>query len=1636
MTTAFARVLEQIRSSATSNKDLGDKFERVAQIYFESDKTQQQHLGKVWSFADWAAEQGIDRKDVGVDLVAELRNEEGEFAAIQAKCYQSNHRISKNDVNSFFAFADAKRFSRRILVDTSEVETSQEVIKLLEDSHIPGSRVQIQDFQKSSIDWNRWLESQEIRETARKTPMPHQLEAVEAVKNGFVENDRGQVIMACGTGKTYTGLLLAERLVGVGGRVLILVPSLALMAQSVREWTNDANLPLRSYAVCSDAQVGKYGKRQSGNLDRILENSCDLALPATTNAGHLSKQASQSSPDTLTLIFGTYHSLGVIEQAQKNHDLPDFDLILCDEAHRTTGQIKEDKEASNFVIVHDQNRIRGNKRLYMTATPRIYTESAARQAKGAIQLASMDDDSRFGPVFFVRNFVWAIQNDLLTDYQVVVLTISEQLVSNSVHLKLSDDKSELTLELATRIVGCYKALMKHSLDKVDFSHDPQPCKSALVFSNTIKRSKQVQQNFGDVVDEFRSKCPNDVREGDPDCQIEHVDGSTPSKLREGFLDWLAEEPAVKSGNSEIKLLSNVRCLSEGVDVPSLDAVVFLDARTSQIDVVQAIGRVMRKAEGKKMGYVILPIAIPANKTPEEALNDNKRYRVVWQILNALRSHDERIEGLIASLEFGELGSDSLKILYGHLGESALIDSLRSQEVGPGPTNGEGNGDDNENGSGSSNGEPDLFEEINAELARAISARLVKKCGVTHTWVDWAADIERVAQTHISRISSTIHDETNPQNQGIFATFLAELQDDLNPSVTASAAVEMLAQHLITKPVFDAVFQSDQFTSSNSISQAMDSVVEGLKLDHLETERESLESFYSSISNRVAEVKTSYGKQQLIRNLYEKFFQNAFKKLTEQLGIVYTPIEVVDYILKSVNYVCREHFQCSLGDQDVKVLDPFVGTGTFLTRLLDDELDLVPKENLLYKYQFDIHANEIVPLAYYIAGINIESVVHQRLEREEYVAFEGLCLADTFHSTEEKFGLLDSVFPLNHIRTQIQLDSPIQVIVSNPPYSKGQRSGDDNAANVPYPRLDARIRGTYVANSLSSNKNSLYDSYVRAIRWASDRLRGRGVIGFVTNAGWLDSVAGSGVRGCVAKEFSKVFVFQLRGNQRTSGELSRREGGKIFGAGSRAPIAITILVKDPKHHGDCEIFYHDIGDYLTREQKLERIQEFGSIEATGWTQIQPDKHFDWLNQRQDDFESFGILSEEKGAKRTDPKLFEFASIGIKSNRDTWAFNFSEKYLVSNIKKTFETFNQEVDRHRQNQPPKETLKRWVRSDATKIHWSRDFFQDLTRERKKAFDARNIRVSVYRPFVKSFTYLHRSLLNEPYQQPRLFPNRETKNRLICIQDLGNNTPFSCLMVDSVPDLHLFGSTFSVPLEFSEFSENPGILRGRGTETRSAFSPQTITRYENAYPHSSINEETVFCFIYGLFHAAEYRNRYRENLNKQRARVPWLEDNEDFNEYSRIGKLMGDLHVDYEFARFPESVEVNGTAVDETELNSIAEDRLKVKKMAYSKNGKQIDRTKIHFNEFLTVTNIPLDAYEYVVNGKSAIDWIVDRYQITTHKKSNITNDPNDYAREIAKDPAYILKLLLRIITVSLETNKLVAELPPLRIREDQSL
>ena len=1616
---AFDILLHQLRTTALHTRDQGDRLERLTKEFLTKDSIQSRLYKKVYLWKDWDGRENFG--DIGIDLVAE--NVDGGVTAIQCKFYDEHSTIAKEHIDSFISASGRKPFTHRIIVSTTD-KWSKNAEKMLEEQRFPVQRMGLQTFRDSNIDWSTYSlddpGEQQVGYKPHKEPRPHQDRAITNTLIGLQKDDRGQLIMACGTGKTFTAIRLAEKFAEQNGghaRVLFMVPSLALMSQSISEFSNEIEGPFHAYAVCSDSKVGRERKRGGANADLADLRVEDLQLPATTDGAELAAAMNANPLDEgLEVVFSTYHSIDAVSEAQAA-GIGDFDLIICDEAHRTTGVTLADESESNFVKIHDDKWVAGRKRVYMTATPKIFNEDTKFQAsEKAAVLCSMDDVDTFGPVFYRIGFGEAVEKGLLTDYKVLVLGVSESQVAASFQNLLADESNELAIDDVAKLVGCWNGLAKRRSGELEasFGNDIAPMKRAVAFNRSIKDSQKIEREFEDLVRINLRSPENDDLTDDLGVQVRHIDGGFNAQSRAELLNWLKQEP-----NEEgpiCRILTNARCLTEGVDVPNLDAVLFLNPRNSMVDVIQAVGRVMRRAEGKKYGYIILPIAIPEGVSTAEALSDNKRYKVVWQVLQALRAHDERMDATIHQIELNASSPESIIVQTVDLAPKKEKDSIGANDT-EAPED------------SITPAEQTTLTFPAQEWKDGVYAKIVDKVGTREYWDDWSKDIATIAGRHITMIRHLL-DEASPESElrTIFTQFVEGLQQTLNPAIDEDQAIEMLAQHLITKPVFDAMFAGHRFTELNPISLAMQNVVDHLNANAaFEKERESLSAFYESVQRRVKDLDNAAAKQHVIKDLYDKFFQNAFPRIAERLGIVFTPVPVVDYILRSADVALRESFGKSLSDEGVSIIEPFVGTGTFITRLL--QLGLIRPEDLERKYTRELFANELVLLSYYIAAINIETVYGEVAKEHglgsEYVPFNGMVLTDTFQLSESSHHLNLPAFRANSERAERELEQDIRVIVMNPPYSSGQNSANDNNQNEKYPKLDERIENTYVARSTATLKNSIYDSYIRAIRWASDRVKDSGVIAFVSNGSFIDGNAADGLRKSLVDEFSKLYVYNLRGNQRTSGEQSRREGGKIFGSGSRTPVTICVLVKDPSHTGEAVLHYRDIGDYLSREEKLDIIAREGSIAHTEWEVIVPNEAADWINQRDEKYDTYQPIGDKatKGKPNT-PGVFQLYSNGLKSNRDAWVYNFSAEKVLENIMSMVSFYQQQLTHEKPNMDP------------TKISWSPALLAAHKSHKDIKVVATSIRESMYRPFCKEQLYSEPSLIERPGLLSKFFPTPNHKNVAITLPGPGSAGEFYALAIDMIPALGVATSlqVFSLytyePVVEDDGGLNLNLGGGEvvdGYTRKENITDATLAAYRSTYGDEGIAKEDIFYYIYALLHHPEYREKYAADLKKMLPRIPLVKG---FWEYSRVGRALAELHLGYESVEpYPLDEVVSSPAPEDLE------ERFEFYRVQKLQFGPKKDKTRIKYNGHLTLKGIPEEVYNYILMGnRSALEWVIDRYQVKTDKKSLITNDPNDYCRAV-NDPRYIVDLIKRLVTVSLETQKLVGTLPRFEVLEDNA-
>ncbi len=735
---------------------------------------------------------------------------------------------------------------------------------------------------------------------------------------------------------------------------------------------------------------------------------------------------------------------------------------------------------------------------------------------------------------------------------------------------------------------------------------------------------------------------------------------------------------------------------------------------------------------------------------------------------------------------------------------------------------------------------------------------------------------------------------------------------------------------------------------------------------------------------------------------------AFKKQSEKLGIVYTPIEVVDFILRATNGILKKHFHTDFNDKNITIFDPFTGTGSFIARLLSRENELISDEALKEKFLNNLFAFDIVLLAYYIALINITQAAQNR--DSSLKTFKNIALTDSLDIYEEKndkgvFDFFKDLEENKEIKSNIEKQN-IRVIIGNPPYSAGAKSQNDNNQNLSHKKLEKRVYEKYGQISTAKVGATTRDTLIQSIYLASELLKDKGVLGFVVNGGFIDSKSGDGFRKCVAKEFAHLYVLNLRGNARTSGEERKKEGDGIFDSGSRATIAIIFFVKDASVKNSA-ISYYDIGDYLKREEKLNRLANFTDLNAIPFETITPNNKGDWINQREDGFEKLIPLKRDK--QRQNPSVFDINSNGVTTGRDPWVYNFSKDALMQNVQKCIDTYNADLKRF--NTHFREAFKqrakgvksdklyrqlndKEITTDKTKIAWTDGLKNHLIKNKNLQESHKDrIRLALYRPFNKQWLYFDKNLNEEQHQFSKIFPNKDAQN-VVINTGVGNGKNFSALVSDAIPDIHFIGDANVYPLYYYDDLGNRHY----------AISGYALNLFRKHYEDHSIAEEEIFYYIYAILHHKGYLEKYKNSLAKEDPRIAL---SEDFKELSMLGKELAKLHLNYESEELHASVEYK------TLMNAEEKGYYDVETM------KKIG-DRIHYNNHIAITKIPKKAFDYVVNGKSAIDWVIERYKKTTDKDSLIENNPNDY-----KGGKYVFELLCRVIKLSEKSVDLIEKI-----------
>ncbi len=1360
--------------------------------------------------------------------------------------------------------------------------------------------------------------------------------------------------------------------------------------------------------MCSDTSAGR-------NRDEIGDFT-ELEIPVTTDPEKIGEALSRSYRDVDMLVtFSTYQSIKLISEAQHSAGAPPFDLMFCDEAHRTTGaQIITDTDSrgtSVFLMPHDNQFVEADKRVYMTATPKIWS-SRSNNAYRKAEVFSMDDKSQFGPVLYQMKFSEAIDKGLLSDYYLVGLTIDPNCQAQLAQLGFDP---ELTRSEQAKLYGAVKGV---STEDNNVPH----LRRSISFTNTIKRSRQHQLALEVASDRLREMS---LVNGNPvpfQVRTKHIDGKTKANIRRQSLDWLKEPE-----DGECRIITNARCLSEGVDVPTLDAALFMSPKHSAIDIVQQVGRVMRKAPGKTHGYIVVPIMLAEGDTAKDALRKSEDYATIIKVVRALRSHDDNIDQLINQNRFSEkLRLVPVPEVFGTTDTELTVREQEEAIQGALFT-------------------PDA-------LIDALNVLVFEDCGDRQYWAKWAKDVGSKTVELQEKMNTHLNSSVHARER--FDRFMTGIRETVSPDMSEHEAMGMLAQHLVTQPVFDAFFENYEFSNNNPVSQIMSDVTEEIVAQDLHSElRRSMAPFYESVQKRIRGINDPTTRHEVLKELYETFLKTAFPESTDLLGVVYTPVEIVDWLLHSADEVFRQEFGVGIGDKGVEVLDPFSGTGTFLTRLI--ESDLISDEQLDHKYQNELSAIEILPTAYYLSAINIEEAYHGRKtsieDNHEYTPFPGIALGDTFTLLSEEyfdlglFGIEESNTPkLNEINRK-----DIKLMAGNPPWRAWQGDAIDQNPNRGYAALDRRITETYAARSTTSLKNSLQDMYLKAIRWASDRIGNKGILAFVTNGGWLDGSAATGVRDCFAEEFSTIYCYNLRGKIPSS----REEGGNVFNV--KVSITLIILVKNPDKLGKATIYYAESQDCLTGYQKLQELAINNSLSKTTWKSITPDERNDWINKTDINYQSYQAIGDLDTRKnRTNDGIFRLYSGGLKTGRDLWAYDSNEYNLYSRTYEMIDFYNEQLYLGYETDPELDpSIIKW--HDITKRH--------LKRGRRAEMADFRFKDVMYRPFFIQNVHYDPIFNNSHYYLDRVFPTRDTDNLVIdisgksaqefdrfmtrymgdisfetgcgqgtqdsstampnlaiCSMDKPGSREFSVFMTTKIPDLELVHHNQVFPLwqyQKIEAGQQGGIfdevIAPEGYVVEDNILDETLDDYREHYGDTQIAKDDIFYYVYGILHHPDYKTKYRNDLRKGLPRIPKAPD---FWGFCRSGRKLGHLHVDYS--------ELDGCRLEQRTsilFDPTNDNHYRFVKLKMTVKGNEVE---IKINEHLTLAGIPSRALEYVVNGKSGLGWIVDRYRIREDTKhgSGIVNDAN----ALFGDPREFVKLIEQVVQVSLESVDIIESLP----------
>lgn len=1626
----FKDVVNKLNKLSINEK--GQTFERICLEFLKISSDFKGKVKEVWMWNDFPYKNG--NHDTGIDIV--VRDYNNQYWAIQCKCYEENHTIQLSELATFLATA-----SKPLIIDGIPNQfifkwvfttANNDVSKNLSGHNI--NFYNYTNFENSDIDWSKLdiFHEKKLVTKEKKIPKDYQVEAINSVIKGFETQDRGQLIMACGSGKTFTSLKIVEEFISKNkleqANILYLVPSISLLSQTITEWNaqldlNKINRDINTYAICSDDSSTERAQSIKNEADINVHMPC----PATTNVESLKNYFDISNNGHVrhNFFYSTYQSIDVVIDLQKSKNII-FDLVICDEAHRTIGVRidSDDKEdTSKFIKVHDNKYVNAKKRLYMTATPKIYSNNAKVQIERAhydtgYTTYSMDDTKVYGVEFYKLTFGQAISRGILSDYRLIVLRTNEHKLANNYKLQTNNVNGAAKIWALLNGLSKKEGMDIVSGDEDVFKQDPYPSLKSVVYTSRISEAEKVAEVLNKCSDpEYFGK---DILTSNgyviPSAKL--IEGRDKAIKKEEKLDWLKDNSDYinEDGNLISKVLTNARCLTEGVDVPSLDVISFFERKTSTIDIIQACGRVMRKSKritkdgliDKKYGYIIVPIVVDKDTIDDVELQKNEDYKLLVRVIRALRSHDERLDDELNKMNKYSSLPVNICVINSYIPNNEYRDLLEA------------------NSDTSFANKYKISSEDLKQHKAVFNSFILRQFGDRIYWENWSKNIGDV----VKKIDKNITNEIRKSNyiKEKFDEFLLGLKDTINPYITKPEAINIIAQHIVVLPILKIIFSDGNMLTNNSVYQLMDNMYKEIKF--LQEQTSSLKIFYESVNMQIKDIKDNIeAKQELIRTLFENFFRYVDNKLSDKNGVVYTPIEIVDFMLNSVDDILKKEFNKSISDKGIKILDPFTGTGTFITRLLNKLKNLgSSNEEMRSKYQNDIYCNEIMLMSYYIALINIE-YTYNLLTNDEF-PFMNCVWTDTFQMNEGRKSSQQSKLNIKNFKEVTKLISKennqnIEVIIGNPPYFTSQQNLNENNQKITYDYLDKRIKETY-ANNLKglSTRTRMYDSYIRAFRWASDRLGDEGVIAFITNGGFLDNNSFAGFRRELNNEFDSIYIYDLLGNFR---KYDKSQGQNVFGQNCGTRVCITFLVKKASSLNKENIVnYFRIADALKTSQKLLEIKNFNSIKNIPFTEVKLDSNNDWLDHGSEKFYKHCLLCSNKSPNAIETSLFgKKYSLGISTNNNLWRYNFSKIRCVNQDEHYEKIYNLALEKWKEFSKDKVLgFNDFLNFNKFKnIQWIHEMQRDCF-DKKPFIFKKDYRIITTSPFVKKYFNLNNFFISRPAKSTSMFESNDSKNKIINITWKNGDKNFSVLSTNNLIDSGMLPQhTQSFPLYW--YNDNNNNMQSsinfniNFDDKIFSINDDTLKEFKNKYRDVDITKEDIFNYVYAVLHNDTYKTLYANNLMKETPRIPYLEN---FRKHSEIGKQLMDLHIGYEDVEQYKNTKIIISDKLNKQFSELNKNNFRISKIRIDKNNK----SRIIFNNNITIENIPLEVYDYKICGKSPIEWVVNEYvyDINNDYQYEIINDPNEYDPE--KGGKYVFDLILSLITLSLKTNELIKQLP----------